>query len=177
MKQSNQETLHPILGIIAAALAWLIPGAGHLYLGRWQRALIIFLVITLTFWTGMALGGVLTVDYYYERWWFLAQMFAGIHGVIGWYMQDQLYDRLMAEHPEELGKLEPVAGPVVPEQQVQVDVYLAKEGVALTDPTSVVARAYSGVAGLLNLMCIFDALALGLMGVRSEPTRTGKEQA
>ncbi|MFW5841186.1 MAG: hypothetical protein ACOCZE_11445, partial [Planctomycetota bacterium] len=118
-----------------------------------------------------------TVDYYYERWWFLAQMFAGVHGVIGWYMQDQLYDRLMAEHPEELGKLEPVAGPVVPEQQVQVDVYLAKEGVALTDPTSVVARAYSGVAGLLNLMCIFDALALGLMGVRSEPTRTGKEQA
>ena len=38
-------------------------------------------------------------------------------------------------------------------------------------PMDSVARAYSGTAGLLNLMCIFDAAILALMG------RTGERRA
>mgnify|MGYP000853354412 CR=1 FL=1 len=32
-----------------------------------------------------------------------------------------------------------------------------------------VARAYAGIAGLLNLLCIFDATILALMGRFGEP--------
>lgn len=32
--------------VVCAVLAWLVPGAGHLYLGRWRRA-VLFLVLVL----------------------------------------------------------------------------------------------------------------------------------
>ncbi len=50
------------LPIVAVLLAWLIPGAGHFYLGRRVRGIIIFLVIAVTFWAGIAMGGAMTVD-------------------------------------------------------------------------------------------------------------------
>ena len=53
--------------LVALIVAWLIPGAGHVYLGRTVRGIIIFLTISATFWTGVALGGVMTVDYRGER--------------------------------------------------------------------------------------------------------------
>ena len=47
-----------------------------------------------------------------------------------------------------------------------------KEAVAqkvwLAPPGDGVARAYSGIAGMLNIMCIFDAIVLGLLGKRGE---------
>lgn len=38
-------------------LAWAVPGAGHLYLGRRGRALIFFLIVTLMFVIGVAIDG------------------------------------------------------------------------------------------------------------------------
>lgn len=42
---------------IAVVAAWIIPGAGHLTLGRYGRALLFFVVITGTFILGLALHG------------------------------------------------------------------------------------------------------------------------
>lgn len=42
-------------------LAWLIPGAGHLYLGKRNRGFIFFSAITLMFTLGIVLGGRLSV--------------------------------------------------------------------------------------------------------------------
>ena len=50
-----------------------------------------------------------------------------------------------------------------------LDQKLQAEGIALVAPADTVARAYAGVAGLLNLMCIFDALMLSIMGTTGEP--------
>jgi hypothetical protein len=48
----NAATPQPVEAVanplLAAGLAWLIPGAGHAFLGRWGRALL-FLVLILTF--------------------------------------------------------------------------------------------------------------------------------
>ena len=44
---------------VALLLAWLIPGAGHVYIGRPKRGLIIFVMIALIFWAGVGLGGVM----------------------------------------------------------------------------------------------------------------------
>ena len=43
----------------------------------------------------------------------------------------------------------------------------------LVYPTDVVARAYAGIAGMLNLLCIFDAVVLAMLGHFGE--QTGKE--
>ena len=173
----SSPSKHAPIAAAAAALAWLVPGAGHFYLGRRTRGLVIFILIALTFWSGVAVGGVLTVDSRYERWWFLAQMFTGVHGVSSWYRQERLYDRIAKEENEgvPVGPVLPNGGPSITPQQAEVDTVKARLGVALVSPTDNVARAFSGVAGLLNLMCIFDALVLGLLGARGEPQEPAAE--
>jgi TM2 domain-containing membrane protein YozV len=148
MTKQKQSSPNPVL---AALLACAIPGAGHLYLGRAKRGIIIFLTITALFWSGVGVGGVLTVDLPKERWWFVAQMLTGVNGLIAWQRQKQAYQALAKIEGESLEKR------------------MVKAGIALVVPAETVARAYSGVAGLLNLMCIFDALMLSIMGVRGEP--------
>jgi len=138
--------------IVAMMLAWIIPGAGHIFLGRWVRGVVIFITIGATFWSGVALGGVLTVDHRNARWWFVAQMLTGVHGIVGFYNQKQVYQTM----------------PAVP-NDAELDAMLQEKGIALADnPTDSIARAYTGVAGMLNVLCIMDALLLGLMGVQGE---------
>ena len=153
--------------VLAAALAWLIPGAGHVYLGRVKRGLIIFVTIGVTFWAGIAMGGVLTCDARYERWWFAAEMLSGVHGVAGWVRQGKVY----AEADRQVGS-GPVNRTLRPgEHRMLVDQVLMDRHVALVYPVDIAARAYAGVAGLLNLLCVFDAATLAMMGVTGETTR------
>lgn len=42
---------------LALLLGWLVPGAGHLLLGKWVRALLLFVSITAMFVIGVALAG------------------------------------------------------------------------------------------------------------------------
>ena len=133
-------------------LAWLVPGAGHGYAGRMARGIIIFVVIGTTFWAGVAMGGIKTVDCQAERYWFYAQMVTGVHGLAGWQRQRN------TQHDIE----------VDPEKYSSA---ASSERISLVAPVDTVARAYSGVAGLLNLLCIFDATILALMGSSGEPVR------
>jgi len=136
---------------VALLLAYLVPGAGHAYLGRRRRAVIIFVTISALFWSGVAVGGVLTVDSVQERWWFVAEMLTGVHGLVGWHRQRTAYEELRSAEGD--GVEEKMQG----------------RGIALVAPADTVARAYAGVAGLLNLMCMFDALMLSIMGRTGEP--------
>jgi len=159
---------------VAGVLAWILPGAGHLYLRRPVRGFIVFVTIAALFWGGVAMGGVLTVDQYNERWWFAAQMLAGAHGLASWQRQTALYNDLMNEH--DLDPPLPDPGGEVSLAQLKMDAVLAEDKLALVAPTDTVARAYAGVAGMLNLMCIFDAIALALIGSAGEPAR-GRDEA
>ena len=80
--------------ILAGVLAWAIPGLGHVLLGQRLRGVIIGIAVLATFWFGMAIGGVMTVDSRYEHWWWYAQSGAGVSGVIGWIRQDAVYRQL-----------------------------------------------------------------------------------
>jgi len=152
------------LPVLALLLAWLVPGAGHVCVGRIRRGIIIFVVIAATFWAGVAVGGVMTVDYYGERWWFMAEMLTGAHGLVGWQQQKKVYQEL-ARYPE----IRDTSGP---EQQSYIQEKLAQKKIALVAPADSIARVYAGVAGLLNLMCMFDAFMLALIGQVGEPPPT-----
>ena len=43
--------------VLAVALAWAVPGAGHVLLGRWQRGVLFFLLVLTTVVTGSLLEG------------------------------------------------------------------------------------------------------------------------
>jgi hypothetical protein len=160
--------------ILAAILAWIVPGLGHIYLGRKVRGIVIGLAIAATFWTGIALGGVLTVDKQNERWWYLAEMITGAHGLIGQYRSQKVYDAIAREPG--IATAPKTGGDPSLYLQIQADAKLAPKNLALVAPMDTVARAYGGVAGLLNLMCIFDAAILALMGVYGESPRPEKFQ-
>ena len=207
--ENNTKQRRPIW-LIAMFLAWLVPGAGHVYIGRRWRGIIIFVTIAATFWTGVAIGGVMTVDSRYEKWWFYGQMITGVHGLVGWYRQEQVYKEL-DEDPDVILALKARAARAAEENEMRRkrgfrplplppekigpfggrpdDVHMtvtkklaakgiAPKGIALDEPASGVAYAFSGVAGMLNLMVIFDAVMLTLMGMGAETAlRRKKENA
>ena len=150
---------------IALLLAWIVPGAGHFYAGRRVQGIILFLVITATFWAGMGFGGVLTVDPRADRWWFIAECFTGANGAAGYLRQKAVYADVAKTYPNLADSQDPTKVLIdTPKKALQLDAVLAEKRIALVYPTDVVARAYAGVAGLLNLLCIFDATVLAIMG-------------
>lgn len=169
----DEKTPIKPIWVLAGLLAWFLPGAGHVYAGRKVRGAILLVTIAALFWTGLAMGGAMTVDRQYEPWWFAAQMLTGVHGVAGWYMQHRIYDDLMDD---------PAIGPPPAkssgrpdERQMRVDAVLREKGLVVAQPTDGVARAYSGIAGMLNLLCVFDVVILCFMGRHHEPTHPTPE--
>ena len=187
MAKKENFNSNPVMPLLALILAWIVPGAGHMYLGRWKRGVIICITLAATFWAGVAMGGVMTVSPLpTERWWFIADMFAGVHGLAGWKMQQKVYQRVdesiqpqVDQYLRAIGRGNQSQLTADGMERMRIDLVereLARENIVLTSPGDSVARAYCGVAGLLNLMCIFDAVILSLMGVRGEqPATQAKE--
>jgi hypothetical protein len=117
---------------IAGLLAWLVPGLGHLYLGHRTRGLVFLVTVTVTFWSGVAIGGVRgTIDSRERRLWFVAQVCSGGNAAVGWFFSQQLAPKdRKADNPASKG----------PWASAEVGVH------------------YTGVAGLLNLLVILDAI-------------------
>lgn len=114
---------------VAAILAWILPGLGHWLLGERRRGVIFFIVITVTFWAGIAVGGVRTTITPKENGaWIAAQLCAGPQALGALYWSSYRSNH----YPNEL-----------------------KAGY----PGSNISVVYAGVAGLLNLLIIIDTLA------------------
>lgn len=128
-KRENGEKAVYIAGI----LAWLIPGAGHWYLGMRSRGGIMFVAICGTFLLGVLLGGIEMVDPEHSRAWFFAEILSGLPAVISTIVQNP--------------QIEAGSG----------------RGVDL-------GEVYAGVAGLLNLLCVLDAVQRSHLANRAEKT-------
>ena len=120
---------------LAALLAWLIPGLGHIYLGHRGRGLIFLVAIMLTFWGGILIGGVRgTVDPTHRKLWFMAQLCTGSNTLLAlaWHHATSPADQASSN-----STTPPYTGH-----------WLGGE----------VGVHYTGVAGLLNLLVILDAI-------------------
>lgn len=81
---------------VAGLLSWLLPGAGHLFIGERTRGMILLAVISLTFWTGVAVGGVKnTINPQDRRLWFMGQVCAGSHTLVA-----MAWSKLLPDKPE-----------------------------------------------------------------------------
>ncbi|MBL7215981.1 MAG: hypothetical protein ISS71_09915 [Phycisphaerae bacterium] len=122
--------------IIVGLAAWVIPGAGHFLLRERKRAIIIFITITALFLTGLYVGSIGIVNHETSKPWFMAQV---------------LYS--------------PAVG--ILSQKVTVG-YLDADGnqqeyTSFGHPCDI-GQLYTGVAGLLNLLCIFSAVYMAYCG-------------
>ena len=114
---------------LAAILAWLVPGAGHFYLGLRKRAVLLFIAIELTFFIGLYIGTLRIVNPAQSMFWFFAQILTGLNTIIAYLLSTTLPD-------------------LYPESTVTV----------IYDWSYYMAVLFTGVAGLLNLLAVFDTI-------------------
>lgn len=75
----------------AGVLAWLLPGAGHFYLGKRGFAAVFCIAITLPFLFGVAVGGLKkSINPQDNRWLFLAELGIGSYTGIGYVISSRL---------------------------------------------------------------------------------------
>jgi hypothetical protein len=121
----------------AGLLAWLLPGAGHWWLGRRTLGGVYFGAITLAYFLGLLIGGLKSsIDPHGNVWLFVAEM--GIGGYTT------------------LGYLAARAIPTFPPNEFSPHVSFY--------PENDVAQIYLSVAGLLNVLAVLDAIARAQTG-------------
>lgn len=134
----SQQTGWEVRAVLAGLLAWLVPGLGHFYLRQHWRGTIFLAVITSTFWGGVAIGGVKsTVDATLHPAWFVAELCTASNAAVGLFLRSRL----------------PELKPNKPSPYVA------------TWPADDIGLVYCGVAGLLNVLVILDAIARGALPV------------
>ena len=117
--------------VVAGILAWILPGAGHYFLGHRGLGVVFFVAISFAYGSGLAIGGAKnSVNPAVNRWLFLAEIGAGGYTMAGYALSNRLptYDA---------DKLSPYV---------------------IFHPESDIAQIYLAVGGLLNLLAILDAL-------------------
>lgn len=134
--------------ILAGILAWLIPGLGHAYQGRWFKAILFAVCIHGLFWTGMAHGSWKVVwfrmDAQEYSWSYLAQVGVGLGALPALFNDPGSRDWL----PEPLKTFE------LPPDEDELNLPHLKLGSVMD-----VAIIYTIIAGLLNYFVIYDAIA------------------
>jgi len=133
--RSPWQAQNPWRAPIAGLLSWFLPGLGHFVMGERVRGAVLLATISVTFWSGIAIGGVVnTVDYQKHRLWFAAQLGSGGHTIAACVLRSEVAPTPKAhEAPQVVGHWLP------------------------TD----IGIHYTGVAGLLSILVILDAVGLG----------------
>ncbi len=156
---------------LAALLAWLVPGAGHFYQRRHTKGAIYFVSIVLLWVMGFSLGGYHVVYASWQptdrRWHYILQSGMGAAALpalvqsnriadytdrrTGWTRED--YEPLWS------GFMAPPHRPVLDDNTDEVSAWYARYGAGYEMGTW-----YTIIAGLLNLLVVYDAYS-GPLGI------------
>lgn len=147
---------------LAAFLAWLMPGAGHFYQGRYTKGSLYFVCIMTTWILGFALGGGHVVYASWQpgdkRWHYFLQAGVGAAALPALIQGNEM--RKMTRNGETIKSYEPKWGgfmappfrPVVEDWTDEVSAWYAEFGAGYEMGTW-----YTMIAGLLNILVIYDA--------------------
>ena len=163
---------------LAALLAWLLPGAGHLYQRRYAKGSLFMVCILITWFLGFALGGGHVVYASWQpgdkRWHYILQAGVGAAAlpalVQGNHMKkhtDQNGITKQTYKPFWGGFMAPPHRPVIEDRADEVSAWYASSGAGYEMGTW-----YTMIAGLLNILVIYDAfsgpLAVPISGRRKD---------
>ena len=142
-----------ILDYLSIGLGWLIPGAGHVAIGQTTRGIIFAVVIHGLFAAGMLVGGVRSINPPDQAIWSYTQFMAGWPMIVSNYIQKQ--------YAPQIQQLESDAKPPkIPVDDVEGRrKFLADHSLLAYSPElKDVGAVYCGIAGMLNLLVMFDVL-------------------
>ncbi len=147
---------------LAAFLAWLLPGAGHFYQGRHTKGSLYLVCILTTWMLGFALGGGHVVYASWQpgdrRWHYFLQAGVGVAAlpamVQGNHMRKMTVDGYTTRgyKPKWGGFMAPPYRPVIENRTDEVSAWYASYGAGYEMGTW-----YTMIAGLLNILVIYDA--------------------
>jgi hypothetical protein len=171
---------------LAAFLAWLIPGAGHFYQGRYAKSGLFVVCILATWVLGFALGGGHVVYASFVpgdvRWHYVLQAGVGAAAlpalVQGNHMRlntDENGQTRRSYEPWLGGFMAPPSRPVSEDNADEVSAWYARHGAGYE-----MGSWYTMIAGLLNILVIYDAyagpLAIPISGRKKEPPEESKSE-
>ena len=173
---------------LAAFLAWLVPGLGHLYQGRTAKGLVFMICILGTFLFGLYLGDGHVVyaslpQQQPYRWQYWCQVGAGLPALPALVQRERAKER---KEPLWGGLMAPPRepGPGVPPEAFES---LDESGNLVVQPTELakwnhdlpskfeLGTVYTMIAGLLNVLVIYDAAA-GPLVILHEPRKKKKRR-
>jgi TM2 domain-containing membrane protein YozV len=134
---------------LACVLAWVLPGAGHLYLGKRVKAVIFFAVVTVTFLLGLAMDGRVYLAASDQPLSYLAtaaNMGLGPLDLLG---RKASYDRIIYTFPSEL------------DRAFHAEI-LEKTRRRILAATHEYGTTFILTASLMNLLLILDAYDIGI---------------
>ena len=147
---------------LAAFLAWLIPGAGHMYQGRHVKGGLFFVCILSAWILGFALGGGHVVYASWQpgdkRWHYLLQAGVGVAALPALVQGDRMRrhtvngQTMQGYEPLWGGFMGPPHRPVIESEADEVSAWYARRGAGYEMGTW-----YTVIAGLLNILVIYDA--------------------
>jgi len=149
---------------LAAFLAWLVPGAGHFYQGRVTKGSLYLVCIMTTWMLGFALGGGHVVYASWQpgdkRWHYFLQAGVGAAAlpalIQGNHMRKMTKKGITSKAYEPMwgGFMAPPQRPVFEDRTDEVSAWYATYGAGYEMGTW-----YTMIAGLLNILVIYDAYA------------------
>lgn len=165
---------------LAALYAWLVPGAGHFYQGRTTKGSLFLVCIMTTWMLGFALGGGHVVYASWQpgdkRWHYFLQAGVGVAALpalIQGNRMRQMTDQGVtsrAYEPLWWGFMAPPHRPVIEDRTDEVSAWYATYGAGYEMGTW-----YTMIAGLLNILVIYDAYAGPLAVPISGRRKNGEE--
>lgn len=180
---------------LAAFLAWLVPGLGHIYQGRTGKGILFSVCILGTFFYGLYIGDGRVVyastepfpsrAFLKERWQYLCQLGVGLPALPALVQRNRMQDgKPPLFGPSETNRFLrppyerefPTKDPTNPDHVVRHPDELAKWNYELGDEFDI-GTVYTVIAGLLNILVIFDAYGGPLVIRPSEDEKKPEEKS
>jgi hypothetical protein len=154
-------------GYLAIILAWAVPGLGHLLVGEKGRGILFAVVIHGLFALGMIIGGIRAINPPDQPIWTYTQYLTGWPMLVAarvekdWMPQanqhGSKFDQLMQEYESQ--RPTPADDGQIPQRQAYAQKMFAKYPILTYHPkVQDVGSVYCGIAGMLNLLVMFDVL-------------------
>jgi hypothetical protein len=158
------------VGYVALVLAWAVPGLGHLLIGQKVRGVIFMLAIHGLFAAGLLLAGIRAINPPEQAIWTYTQYLAGWPMVVADKLEknsraelgDRAADPRSNDYKGRLGLLflrETPARETLDDKQVRARQFIRDHPSFAVDPRMQdLGAVYCGIAGMLNLLVMFDVL-------------------
>jgi hypothetical protein len=163
------------IGYLALVLAWACPGLGHFILGYRARGIIFAAFIHGLFAAGLLIAGIRAINPPDQAIWTYTQFLTGWPMLVANRLEHNSRAEIAALHDEYLRDRPPADQP--DQREAAAKDFIAKHPLFAHHPkVQDIGAVYCGIAGMLNLLVMFDVLLKITGSIREDPNALKKRR-